>query len=217
MTDVIKYLIIAVSGYLLGSISCGVIVAKLYADTDIRQHGSGNTGMTNVMRTIGWVPGALTFAGDMLKGLLGALIGKLLMGNVGLQIGGACAIIGHTWPLFFRFKGGKGISTGFGYIIMADWPVAIALVFIQAAVLFITGYMSLASIISAFVFMICSMLSGNDALAIGGMLMSALVIYSHRENIKRLAKGHESKLDPVKITNISRKMVEKLKNRRKSK
>ena len=205
----------AVAGYLLGSISTGVIVSKLYGGIDIRKHGSGNIGMTNVMRTLGWVPSFLTFAGDALKGVLGALVGKLIFGNIGLCIGGVFAVVGHNWPVFFKFKGGKGMSTSFGFLLMGDWRVALMLLLIQVFVLLLSGYMSLASIISscALVILACTM-NESYAFRAAAIILCALSMFAHRENIKRLKEGRENALDSKKITKISETMVKKLKNRK---
>ena len=199
------YLICAAAGYLIGSISTGVVVSKLYAKVDIRSCGSGNIGMTNVMRTLGWFPSLLTFVGDALKGVLGALIGKWIGGEVGLHLGGLAAIIGHNWPVLFGFKGGKGMSTSFGYILVASWPTALFLLAVQLVVVFITGYMSLASICSSIAYALCGMLSGNPVMGLFAVVVCALALYSHRENIKRLRLGRENRLDVQKINKISQK------------
>ena len=113
----LRYLIIALAGYLLGNISVGILISKIYGVRDIRTHGSGNAGSTNVLRTLGWLPSVLTLIGDCLKGYLAAELGRYLAGDIGLIIGGICAIIGHDFPVFFRFRGGKGIATSLGLII----------------------------------------------------------------------------------------------------
>ena len=112
MKTVLAIIACALVGYVLGSVSTGVIVSKAYGRINIRKNGSGNVGMTNVMRTLGWVPSFLTFAGDALKGVLGAYIGKLIYPEAGLYIGGLCAIVGHNYSFFYNFKGGKGMIHG---------------------------------------------------------------------------------------------------------
>ena len=201
---------------MLGSVSTGVIVSKAYGRIDIRKNGSGNVGMTNVMRTLGWVPSFLTFAGDALKGVLGAYIGKLIYPEAGLYIGGLCAILGHNYSFFYNFKGGKGMSTSFGVLLVADWRVAIALVIVQAVIVLITGYMSVASLSTAILLPISVffVFHGNIYFKILSLLMCALALYGHRENIKRLIHGNENRLDANKITEVSRKMVQKIKDRR---
>lgn len=215
MKQVLLYALCAVIGYALGSVSTGVIVSKLYGRIDIRNYGSGNAGMTNVMRTLGWVPSFLTFIGDALKGVLGVLIGKWIGGELGMHIGGICAILGHNWPALFRFRGGKGMSTSFGYILVLDWRIALALLAIQVLVLLISGYMSLASILSSCAFVGLVFLFHKSWYAIGGAIVAcALALFSHRANMKRLAMGNENRLDSKKITQVSRKMTKALKSRR---
>ena len=216
MKQVLLYALCAVIGYALGCVSTGVIVSKLYGRIDIRNYGSGNAGMTNVMRTLGWVPSFLTFAGDALKGALGALIGMWIGGELGMHIGGLCAILGHNWPALFRFRGGKGMSTSFGYILVVDWRIALVLLGIQVVVLLISGYMSLASILSACAYVGLVFVFHKSWVATGAAIVTcALALFSHRANMKRLAEGNENRLDSRKITQVSRKMTKALRNRRK--
>ena len=216
MNQVLLYALCAVIGYALGCVSTGVIVSKLYGRIDIRNYGSGNAGMTNVMRTLGWVPSFLTFAGDALKGVLGALIGRWIGGELGMHIGGICAILGHNWPALFRFRGGKGMSTSFGYILVVDWRIALVLLGIQVVVLLISGYMSLASILSACAYVGLVFVFHKSWVATGAAIVTcALALFSHRANMKRLAEGNENRLDSRKITQVSRKMTKALRNRRK--
>lgn len=218
MGNVLRWILCAVIGYGLGCFSTGLIVSKCYGRIDIRKYGSGNTGMTNVMRTLGWVPSFLTFAGDTLKGVAGALIGQAIGGEIGLHLGGLFAIVGHNWPAPYHFRGGKGMSTSFGYIMAADWRVGLILITIQIIVLLITGYMSLASLISSCAFvMVTIAIGGNGYFVAASVIAAALAIYSHRANIQRLKNGNENRLDTRKITAVSQKSVEKLRNRRKNK
>lgn len=214
-----KYLALALAaviGYLLGCISMGVIVSKAYARIDIRKYGSGNAGMTNVMRTLGWFPGAMAFAGDMLKGLLAALIGKWLYGELGMCVGGLAAIIGHDWPVFLKFKGGKGISTSFGFILASNWMIALILLPIQLAVVLSTGLMSLASIASSVAFAVLAIVfKGSLTYIISAVIACVLSIYCHRSNIVRLIQGKENKLDYKKISEKSKQFAYKFKNRKK--
>ncbi len=214
-----KYLALALAaviGYLLGCISMGVIVSKAYARIDIRKYGSGNAGMTNVMRTLGWFPGAMAFAGDMLKGLLAALIGKWLYGELGMCVGGLAAIIGHDWPVFLKFKGGKGISTSFGFILASNWMIALLLLPIQLAVVLSTGLMSLASIASSVAFAVLAIVfKGSLTYIISAVIACVLSIYCHRSNIVRLIQGKENKLDYKKISEKSKQFAYKFKNRKK--
>lgn len=209
----------ALIGYLLGSFSTGIVVARLYGKVDIRKEGSGNVGMTNVMRTLGWVPSFLTFAGDALKSILGALIGKWLGGDIGLQIGGLFAVIGHNWPVYYGFKGGKGMSSSFGFLLVADWRIALILLILQAIVVLVTGYMSVASLITAVLLPVLAILLDWKywSFIAAAFCLCIMAIYSHRTNIIRLANGQENKLSLNKINETSRKMVQKIKDRRKNK
>lgn len=208
------YLVLcAVIGYLLGSLSTGVVIARLFGNVDIRKQGSGNIGMTNVMRTLGWLPSMLTFLGDALKGVAAALIGRAIGGEVGLHIGGAAAVIGHNWPVLFGFKGGKGMSTSLGYLIAADWRIALLLLVAQVIIVLITGYMSLASITTAIALPIVVLILhiNSQGFIICAALLGVLALYSHRENIKRLITGRENMLSAKKISDVSRKVMDKLK------
>ena len=215
--SVLNWLLCAAIGYALGCFSTGIIVSKLYGQIDIRKFGSGNVGMTNVMRTLGWVPSFLTFAGDAIKGVVAALIGGWIGGEIGLHVGGIMAIVGHNWPAPFHFKGGKGMSTSFGYLLMANWGVAIALLAVQVVIVLITGYMSLASIVTACLLFIISLFTGPWPFMLSSLILCAMALYGHRENIKRLAHHRENKLDAGKINNVSKKILDKLKNGRKEK
>lgn len=216
MKDVLMWILAAVIGYGLGCISTGVIVSKAYAKIDIRKYGSGNAGMTNVMRTLGWFPGFLSFAGDMLKGLLAAFIGKWLGGEVGMCVGGIFAVIGHNWPVFLGFKGGKGISTSFGFILASDWRIALILLAVQLVVLLSTGFMSLASIISSITFFVCAVLFDHSVVyMVAAFIAMALSLYSHRANIKRLLKKEENRLNFRKISERSKRVNDHIKDRKK--
>ncbi|MBQ4159253.1 MAG: glycerol-3-phosphate 1-O-acyltransferase PlsY [Clostridia bacterium] len=216
MNKFLALTITAVVGYFLGCMSMGVIVSKAYARIDIRKYGSGNAGMTNVMRTLGWVPGALAFAGDMLKGLLAAFIGKWLAGELGMCVGGLAAILGHDWPVFFKFKGGKGISTSFGFILASNWIIALLLIPVQLIFVLSTGFMSLASIASSIAFFVFAVVFRTSGTYIAtAAIACALSLFCHRSNIVRLIHGKENKLDYKKITEKSRQFAKKFNNRKK--
>ena len=172
--------------------------------------------MTNVMRTLGWVPGALAFAGDMLKGLLAAFIGKWLAGELGMCVGGLAAILGHDWPVFFKFKGGKGISTSFGFILASNWIIALLLIPVQLIFVLSTGFMSLASIASSIAFFVFAVVFRTSGTYIAtAAIACALSLFCHRSNIVRLIHGKENKLDYKKITEKSRQFAKKFNNRKK--
>ena len=210
----LKYVLIAVVGYLLGNISVGILIARLYGIRDIRKVGSGNAGTTNVLRNLGWVPSVLTLAGDCLKGLIAALIGKWIAGDIGLLIGGNFAVIGHDFPVFFKFRGGKGIATNLGLILVLNPWIALGL---TAAVLIVVGisrYMSLGSIMACFAYptLVALLMQSHAhyAACVGfAIFAGALALYCHRSNVVRLLKGQENRLDFKKISSLKSKIKTK--------
>jgi len=207
----LKYLLIAVVGYLLGNISVGILVARLYGIKDIRKVGSGNAGTTNVLRNLGWVPSVLTLAGDCLKGLIAALIGKWIAGDIGLLVGGTFAVLGHDFPVFFKFRGGKGIATNLGMIIVINPWIAVGLTAAVILVVAISRYMSLGSIMACFVYptLVGILMRGHAHYAayLGfGIFAGALALFCHRSNVVRLLKGQENRLDFKKISSLHSKM-----------
>ena len=206
----LKYLLIAVVGYLLGNISVGILVAKLYGIKDIRKVGSGNAGSTNVLRNLGWLPSVLTLVGDCLKSFIAAKLGWYLAGDVGLLIGGTAAILGHDFPVFFKFKGGKGIAASLGMILTINPWLGIGLTAVVVLIAALTGYVSLGSITVSFLYPICIaiLLRGNahyTAYIIFSVLQALLSLFCHRKNIQRLLHHEENKLDFKKISRLSKK------------
>lgn len=185
----------AIIGYLLGSISFGIIVTKIVKGIDIRDYGSGNAGMTNVMRTIGKGPAALVMLGDTLKGYLAVLIGLYLGGEIAGVIAGVAALLGHGFPLFFGFKGGKGVATGLGIMLVLVPDCSIIALIIFAVVVLISRYVSLGSMIATSSVPI-SMIIFNKSLPliILGILGAILVVYFHRSNIKKIRNGTENRI-----------------------
>ena len=207
----IKIVIAAVVGYLLGNISSGILIAKLYGIRDIRKQGSGNAGTTNVLRTLGWVPSVLTLVGDCLKGLVAALIGKWLGGDIGLLVGGTMAIIGHDYPVFFGFKGGKGIATSWGLIIAVNPWIALTLLALVLLIVGFSRYMSVGSLCAALLYPILTAIlqRGEEhylAFVLFAIFASALTIFCHRANIARLFRREENRLDFKKISQIKSKI-----------
>jgi len=200
----------AVIGYLFGCIPVGVLISKLYGHGDIRKTGSGNTGTTNVLRTLGWVPSVLTLVGDCLKGVLGAWIGKMIGGEAGMLAGGFFAVLGHDFPVFMGFKGGKGIATSLGITFVICPPVAPCLVAIVFIIVPIVRIMSVGTLIASLSYPLLYWLllpEGADftLYMIFAGAMAALSFFCHRANIKRLIKGEENKLDFSKISKLSKK------------
>lgn len=206
----LKYVLIAVVGYLLGNISVGILVAKLYGIKDIRKVGSGNAGSTNVLRNLGWLPSVLTLVGDCLKSFIAAKLGWYLAGDVGLLIGGTAAILGHDFPVVFKFKGGKGIAAALGMILTINAWLGIGLTAIVVLIAALTGYVSLGSITVSFLYPICIafLMRGNAhywAYIGFSIFASLLSLFCHRKNIQRLLHHEENKLDFKKISRLSKK------------
>lgn len=216
--SILPLVLAAIISYLFGCIPTGVFIAKAYASTDIRKTGSGNTGTTNVLRTLGWVPSVLTLVGDCLKGVAGALIGKYLGGEAGMIVGGLCAVLGHDFNVFLRFKGGKGIATSLGVTIVICPSVAPWLCVIVLGLLPFIRIMSVCSLIATVSYPILMWFlkpeGANTALFMAfAVVMAILSAYCHRSNIARLIKGQENKLDFAKINAISKKYMQRRKKK----
>lgn len=193
------------AGYLIGSISWAIIVSKMVANDDVRSHGSNNAGATNMLRTYGKLPAAMTFALDFFKGVCSAwvaqrIFGYLGAGDLGSYFGGFGALIGHIFPLYFGFRGGKGIATGLGAILAIDPLVfaIVAVVFVPIAP--ISGYVSLASVTGAggfpLVLTVVRLIQARFSLVelVLSMILAGILIFTHRSNIQRLMSGTERKL-----------------------
>ncbi|MFY9175959.1 MAG: glycerol-3-phosphate 1-O-acyltransferase PlsY [Caldicoprobacterales bacterium] len=190
-----RYILIALIGYLLGNISSSYLVGKLMAKIDVREHGSGNLGATNVYRVLGLRAGGIVFLTDTLKGLLATLIGIWLKGDIGGLVGGIAAVAGHNWPFLLGFKGGKGIATSFGSIVILFPIISLILFIVELLVIAFTGYVSLASITVAALFPILVIVFRYSIKhIIGAFILAILAIYRHRSNISRLLKGQENKI-----------------------
>ena len=199
----LNIIIVLVAGYLLGSISTGVVISKTLAKTDIRTQGSGNAGTTNMLRILGRKMALFTFIGDMLKGILSVLIGKWLVGgDLGGVLGVVGAVLGHYYPLYFGFKGGKGIATGFGSLLFV-FPVHALLALALFIVLVgMTHYVSVGSIAAAFALPVLLFITHGSSeltVCIITACVGASVIWRHRANIQRLMNHTESKLDFSKL------------------
>ncbi len=204
---IIRYLISAVLGYLLGSISFAILITKGFLKKDVRTMGSGNAGATNVARVFGFGIGAATFVGDVLKTVVSMKIGEYLGGETGMVLAAAGCFIGHSWPIYYHFKGGKGVSVGAAIGFMLDVRLFIALVIIFFIVALSTKIVSLASITVAAAFPVILLLLGGKSLEVIvlGFFLGATVIYLHRSNIKRLLKGEEPKFKAKSARNTSNK------------
>lgn len=188
-------IILIVAGYALGNIPFSYIVGKRMGAVDIRHHGSGNTGATNVYRVLGIKAGIWAFLGDFVKGLAATLLGRSLMGPEGAALCGAMAMVGHCYPAVLGFKGGKGVATSGGLVFGLDPLVAVVLTAIQLGIMKTTRYVSLASVISAGLFPIAMLLRNSPLpVVLYSLAVGLLIIFRHRSNIERLIRGEESKI-----------------------
>lgn len=194
--NILAYLAIAVISYLLGSISSGILVSKIFGGPNLREVGSGNTGATNALRAMGLKGGAMVFVCDILKALIACIIGRVWMGLNGAMLAGLMAVIGHNWPCFFQFKGGKGVSSTLSAMLLTFPVPAVICYVVTIAVIALTKYVSLGSItlVSLFALLVIVTNWGNWLAILWVLVMAGLLIWRHRENIKRLLNGTERKL-----------------------
>ncbi len=202
---VFRLILAVVLPYLLGSVSFGVVISKLLLKEDVRKHGSGNAGTTNTFRTYGAKIAGLVLLGDLLKGTLGAFLGTLLLPGIeGVYVGAIAVIFGHLFPVYFGFKGGKGVATAAGALIVINPIVLLFLLIPFCIILISTKYMSIASLTAAIGYPIVTYIvsiftpSDNQVDATVAIILSvfigALIVFMHRANIKRLVQGKENKL-----------------------
>ena len=191
-----EYLLTSVIAYLVGSIPSGLILGKLFWHTDLRKYGSHNIGATNAWRTLGKVPGIIVFLADSLKGQAGVLLGLSLVGTpLAAVIGGLLAIVGHSFSLFLRFHGGKGVATSLGVLTMLMGNVTLIVFVLWFTIVYMTRYVSLGSVVAGVITPILAALFAYPMEYIVFTVIAALlVIVRHRENIKRLMNGTENKI-----------------------
>ncbi|MBC5582154.1 glycerol-3-phosphate 1-O-acyltransferase PlsY [Anaerofilum sp. BX8] len=205
----------ALCAYLLGSLNFAIIVSRLFFHKDIRQFGSGNAGMTNILRTFGKGAAAGVLCGDVLKGTCAVLLGKLFFSLLapgagviyGAYLAAIAAVLGHLFPLYFGFKGGKGISVATGAVLAIEPPIILALVVVFLAMVICTRIVSLSSITVAalypvFTFVYFTFWGDGSSLpwvnTLFAAVIGALIIYMHRANIQRLRNGTEYKFGQKK-------------------
>lgn len=221
-SNVIKIIAVMIIAYLLGSVNIAIIVTKLFTGKDIRTMGSGNAGFTNVMRSVGKTAGIITFIGDFLKCVIAVLIGGFVfktmnsstanlveLSGYGKYLAGMCCFLGHIFPIYFKFKGGKGVVTMAALAAVINFPVFLISFAAFAIVFLCTRIVSISSIISAVVFTISTFLFtyfyncqylGEVSLqyvvtvSVLTLGISATMIIKHKSNIQRLLKGEEKKL-----------------------
>ena len=197
----VQAILAAVVGYVLGSIPTGMIVARAYGNVDLTASGSGRTGATNVLRTLGKGAAAIAFAGDFLKGMLAVLVAKYLIApdNTWIwMIAAIAAVVGHSYSIFIGFKGGRGVVTGFGASVVAA-PVLMLIAFAIGVVFIVfTRYVSLGSVVGAILggALMCGLAyaQSDPTWALWGVLMGGFIVIAHKDNIERLRAGTERKL-----------------------
>lgn len=188
-------LIAIVVAYLIGSISCAILVCKLSGLPDPRTQGSGNPGASNVLRVAGKSYALMTLLGDVLKGFVGVIV-ALTLGVHGFMLGivGLAAVLGHMYPVFFQFKGGKGVATSVGVYFGISPILGLIIAIAWVALVAITRYASVASITACIVApILCVFFHHDTQFTVGLALIALFVIWRHRENINRLRKGTECK------------------------
>ena len=200
--------VMAIIAYLIGSINFSVIISKKVAGFDVREKGSGNAGSTNMLRSVGKGAAALTLLCDILKGVVAILI-AIGIGNIvkdadkGLlvQIAGVAVVLGHTFPIFFGFKGGKGVATALGILLMTNWQIGLICLVFALVLMVLTQMVSLGSCAAAVLFPVLTLfIKEHYIVAEGGnyfiysVILAGIVLYNHRSNIKRILNGTENKL-----------------------
>ncbi|MEM1272241.1 MAG: glycerol-3-phosphate 1-O-acyltransferase PlsY [Pseudomonadota bacterium] len=186
--------LVAILGYLLGSIPFGMVMSKLFGLGDLRQIGSGNIGATNVLRTGSKAAAALTLILDAAKGAIAVLIARVFFAEDAAQIAGLAAFLGHCYPIYLGFRGGKGVATFLGTLLAVAWPVGLAACATWAGIAALSRISSLSALVAAAFAPIFSMLLGADNTTILTLCLAVIVVLRHRENISRLLQGTEPRI-----------------------
>jgi len=202
------YIIVGLVAYLVGSISFSIIISKKMAGFDVREKGSGNAGATNMLRSVGKKAAALTLLGDALKGVA-AILFAVIVGAIAknsdkallVQIAGLLVVLGHTFPIFFGFKGGKGVATSLGVLLMTNWKIGLICLVFAIVLMALTKMVSMGSVGAAILFPVLVLFMDTNFIATEGsgyflysILLAALVAFNHRSNIQRILNGTENKL-----------------------
>jgi|TARA_B110000037_G_scaffold201550_1_gene243000 acyl phosphate:glycerol-3-phosphate acyltransferase len=190
----INQILLISSAYLIGSLSFGIIISKLLNLSDPRTIGSRNTGATNVMRAGSKIAAILTLVGDIFKAIFVVKIAILInLSELDLLLVSLAVLIGHTYPIYYNFRGGKGVATALGILLVSNWILALGVIFIWLVIFSIWRYSSLAAISAAIALPIISYyLNDTSYILITNILITFLIIFNHRSNIRNLIKGVES-------------------------
>ena len=205
-------IIMAVIAYLIGSVNFSVILSKKMAGFDVREKGSGNAGTTNMLRSVGKTAAAITLICDILKGVVSIGI-AIILGNIIkdsnkellLQIAGIAVILGHTFPIFFGFKGGKGVATSLGVLLLSNWQIGLICLVFALVLMILTRMVSLGSCAAAVLFPVLTLFINENYIVltegkngstyfIYSVILAIIVLFNHRSNIKRILNGTENKL-----------------------
>lgn len=189
-----SYVIFALIAYVIGSIPFGLIVGKLGYKIDIREHGSGNLGGTNTFRVLGVKAGLIVTIGDILKGTFASLLPWLMGLDINILIIGIFAVIGHMYPIFAKFKGGKAVATSGGVILAVEPILFVIMLATFFLMLYLTKYVSLSSMVTGVITVISAIILENIGLVIVTSILTLFVIYRHRTNIKRIKDKTEPKI-----------------------
>ena len=206
------YIIVAIIAYLIGSVNFSILISKKMAGFDVREKGSGNAGTTNMLRSVGKKAAAITLICDILKGVVSIVI-AIIVGNIVknldrellLQIAGIAVVIGHTFPIFFGFKGGKGVATSLGVLLMSNWQIGLICLVFALVLMALTRMVSLGSCGAAVLFPVLTLFinqhytvltegKSGRVYFVYSVILAIIVLYNHRSNIKRILNGTENKL-----------------------
>ena len=198
--------IVAIIAYLIGSINFSVILSKKMAGFDVRDKGSGNAGTTNMLRSVGKKAAAITLVCDILKGVVAILLAMLMNkispnsnGALLVQIAGVAVILGHTFPIFFKFKGGKGVATSLGVLIMSNWQIGLICLVFALILIILTQMVSVGSIAAAILYPVLTIFIPQNYILPGNyiiysVVLAVIIVFNHRENVKRLLSGTENRI-----------------------
>ncbi len=194
--------IVAVVSYLLGCCNSALIISKYILHDDVRNHGSGNAGLTNFYRVFGKGKVVFVILGDLAKAVISVLLGGALLGTflgwpvIGKLLGGIFCILGHSFPCMFGFRGGKGVLCGAGVILCMDWRIALICLGAFVVLVAITRWVSLGSMVAAILFPICCWFIYGNLPVVGlACVAGVLIVVRHRDNAKRIAQGNENKFE----------------------
>ena len=207
----VVYIIMAIIAYAIGSVNFSVIFSKKFAGFDVREKGSGNAGTTNMLRSVGKKAAAITLVCDILKGVVSIGI-AIILGNIPninkellVQIAGVAVILGHTFPVFFGFKGGKGVATSLGVLLLSNWQIGLICLVFALALMVLTRMVSVGSCAAAVLFPVLTLFindhytvltegKSGSVYFIYSVILAVIVLFNHRSNIKRILNGTENKV-----------------------